>query len=49
VTGTAAYGLGKVAGLKDKIAKGIPLTLDEANQAVLMGYQAQNATGLLGK
>ena len=49
VTGTAADGLGKMAGIKDKIARGIPLTADEINQAALIGYQAQNATGLLGK
>jgi hypothetical protein len=49
VTGTAAYGLGKIAGIKDKIARGIPLTLEEANQLAVMGSQVQNATGLLGE
>jgi hypothetical protein len=49
VTGTAAYGLGKIAGIKDKIARGIPLTLEEANQLAVMGSQVQSATGLLGE
>ena len=47
VAGATAYGLGKVAGLKDKIARNIPLTAEEIRQATLLGLQANQAEGLL--
>lgn len=49
ITGATAYGLGKVASLQDKIARGIPLTAAEARQAALLGLQANQAQGLLGQ
>lgn len=47
ITGSTAYGLGKVAGLKDKIARNIPLTAEEIRQATLLGLQANQLEGLL--
>lgn len=48
ITGATAYGLGRVTSLQDKIARGIPLTAEEARQAALLGLQANQAQGLLG-
>lgn len=47
--GATMYGTGKLAAIKDKIMKRIPLTAEEARQAALLGSQTQNATGLLGE
>lgn len=49
ITGATAYGLGKVASIKDKIARNIPLTAEEMRQATLLGLQANQPQGLLGQ